>query len=427
MPIAREAAGSMRDGQSLLDQVLSFADGPITADRAAEILGLVDRKLLHELLRAVVDGESDVVLRTYAEITQFGVDSRSLANELLTLLRHATVATLLEDTARLIDLPIEETEALGALAREAGVEAVQRRFDILSSATDEIARSDTPDLVLEMALIRMSRVRPFVPVDTLVERLLELERRLMSGRVGARSAPASRSAPAPRPAPEPRPARTATRPPPIAKEPAPPKVVEPPPPKAEVAPSPKVEEPPPPKAEVPPPPKAEVPPPPKAEVPPPPKAEVPPPIEEPSPPVEEPPAPVEPGAARDATGWAAFVESVSGSTAAILGEGRFRRADGEELILGFPKPSVHQMAVKKLASPRGQKALTAFFGPGVRVVCEEVSEDDAGPLSPGEQARADTAARRKAREERARAHPAVDKIQAQGPGAKVGRIRHLED
>jgi hypothetical protein len=156
------------------------------------------------------------------------------------------------------------------------------------------------------------------------------------------------------------------------------------------------------------------------EEPPPPKAEVPPPI-------EEPPAPAEPRAALDATGWAAFVESVSGSTAAILSEGRFRRVDGEELILGFPKPSVHQMAVKKLASARGQKALTAFFGAGVRVVCEEVSEDDAGPLSPGEQVRADTTARRKAREERARSHPAVDKIQAQFPGSTVGRIRHLED
>jgi DNA polymerase III subunit gamma/tau len=51
--IAREAAGSMRDGQSLLDQVLSFAEGEVTESQAAEILGLVDRTLLHELMRAV--------------------------------------------------------------------------------------------------------------------------------------------------------------------------------------------------------------------------------------------------------------------------------------------------------------------------------------------------------------------------------------
>jgi len=434
MPIAREAAGSMRDGQSLLDQVLSFADGPITEDQAAEILGLIDRKLLHELLRAVVHGESDTVLRTYAEITQFGVDSRSLANELLTLLRHATVASLLEDTVRLIDLPVEETQALGDLAREAGVEAVQRRFDILSSATDEIARSDTPELVLEMALVRMARVRPFVPVDALVERLLDLERRVMSGRIAGRGAAAPK--PAGRPAPAPRPRAAAPPPPrkpPIAEEPPPPVAKEPPPPVAKEPPPPVAEEPPPPPPaeEPPPPPPAEAAPSPAAPEPAPPIAQEPPPpiAEEPPapPPVEEPPAPAQPRAPLDAEGWAAFVGSVSGSTAAILGEGRFRRVEEGELVLGFSKPSVHQMAVKKLESARGQKALTAFFGAGVKVTCEPIREDDQGPLAPGEQARADAAARRQDREDRARAHPAVELIQNQFPGSETGRIRHLKD
>ena len=421
MPIAREAAGSMRDGQSLLDQVLSFADGPIDEKQAAEILGLVDRKLLHELMRAVIHGETDITLRTYTEIIQFGVDPRSLANEVLALLRHAAVAALTEDTSRLIDLPAEEIASLATLAREAGIEAVQRRFDILSRATDELARSDTPDLVLEMALIRMARVRPYVPVDALVDRLLELERRVLRAGVTStadsttrpsrpqRPAPMARSS-VPRPSPAPPPPAPAVAPPSTpAAVPAPRSApVEEPPPIVE-SPPPIVESPPP------------------IVVPPSLPGERPPPAAEARPAEPAPPPPPQTPRALDAEGWLAFIASVSGSTAAIISEGRFRSAEGDKLRLGFSKPSTLAMADKRLESPRGKKALTAFFGRPVRILCEPIDATDEGPLSPGEQARADAAVRKEEREQRARSHPAMARVESTFPGAEITRIRHLTD
>jgi len=454
MPIAREAAGSMRDGQSLLDQVLSFADGPIDERQATEILGLVDRKLLHQLLQAVAHGETDVVLSTYVEIIRFGVDPRSLANEVLALLRHAAVAALTEDTSRLIDLPGEEIAALGELGQEVGIEAVQRRFDILSRATDELARSDTPDLVLEMALIRMSRVRPYVPVDALVDRLLDLERRVLKAGAASladgaparplgplrptRPAPLARApearpaAPAPRPdTPPPRPA---TRPAPVDEPPpieeAPPPADTPPaladdPPPIGAAPAPPAEKPAAPPVDSP----AQAVEPPRPVVEPPapapgPETE---PVAEPETEPTPPALPPTPKADLDREGWLAFLASISGSTSAILAEGRFRSVEGDALRLGFSKPSTMAMADKRLATARGQKALAAFFGRPVKILCEPIDAGDDGPLSPAEQARADAAKRKEEREERARSHPAVARVESTFPGAEITRIRHLVD
>src|SRR5439155_26166932 len=53
--IARSANGGMRDALSLLDQVLSFGEGPVTAARVREVLGLIPDELFGEMLRAIVE------------------------------------------------------------------------------------------------------------------------------------------------------------------------------------------------------------------------------------------------------------------------------------------------------------------------------------------------------------------------------------
>src|SRR2546430_16397419 len=51
--IAKSADGGMRDGLSILDQVVSFGSGPVTADRVREVLGLIPDDVYGELLRVV--------------------------------------------------------------------------------------------------------------------------------------------------------------------------------------------------------------------------------------------------------------------------------------------------------------------------------------------------------------------------------------
>src|SRR6266446_6981191 len=59
--IAKSADGGMRDGLSLLDQVLSFGEPPVTAARVREVLGLIADDLYGELLRLVAERDAPAV------------------------------------------------------------------------------------------------------------------------------------------------------------------------------------------------------------------------------------------------------------------------------------------------------------------------------------------------------------------------------
>src|SRR5438105_4476816 len=56
--IAKSADGGMRDGLSILDQVVSFGSGPVTADRVRDVLGLIPDDVYGELLRVVAERDS---------------------------------------------------------------------------------------------------------------------------------------------------------------------------------------------------------------------------------------------------------------------------------------------------------------------------------------------------------------------------------
>ena len=72
--IARVAAGGLRDALSLLDQAAAFGDGPVTADRVRDSLGLIDDELLAELLDIVAERRTAEVFPYVARLVESGAD-----------------------------------------------------------------------------------------------------------------------------------------------------------------------------------------------------------------------------------------------------------------------------------------------------------------------------------------------------------------
>ena len=70
--IARAGEGSMRDSQSLLDQVISFSGTTISNTQVTEALGLVDRSLLYSMLEGLLKGNADACLEAIASVYGFG-------------------------------------------------------------------------------------------------------------------------------------------------------------------------------------------------------------------------------------------------------------------------------------------------------------------------------------------------------------------
>ena len=179
--IARAGEGSMRDSQSLLDQVIAFSGEQVSDQEVGEILGLVDRGLLHGMLGGLLDGEPARCLDAIAAVHDFGYEMSQFTEELLELLRNATLVVLSPEARKHLDLPEEEIEQLAELCKGVPVDVFSRWFDALLEVHDQVSRSTRPRLVLEMAVARLAGVRPVQPVDKLLERLELLEKKLRGG------------------------------------------------------------------------------------------------------------------------------------------------------------------------------------------------------------------------------------------------------
>jgi DNA polymerase III gamma/tau subunit len=192
--LAREAAGSMRDAMSLLDQVIAFSGVTLSASDVVTVLGVPDRKVLHDLASALVGGRPAECLQIIERVAQQGLDLGHVAKDILAHLRNLVVAKVCgagsNETASLrdlLDLADEEVRDIVSLAAVADVDDLSRCFQGFSRAYDEIARSGQPRMALEMALVRLARRPPLLAIDELLSRVAELERRIEGS-----SAPAAR-------------------------------------------------------------------------------------------------------------------------------------------------------------------------------------------------------------------------------------------
>jgi DNA polymerase-3 subunit gamma/tau len=193
--VAREAAGSMRDAMSVLDQVIAWGGQKLAGVEVARVLGVASHSVLYELTSALLGGDASRSLSIVAELANQGYDIAHVARDLLSLLRNLVVAKVVKEPESLLDLPDEEAADVKRLAAGADADDLSRLYHGFSQGFDEVAKSERPRMALEMLLVRLARRPPLLPIDDFVSRLAALERRLSGG--GNQQPAQQRPAPAP--------------------------------------------------------------------------------------------------------------------------------------------------------------------------------------------------------------------------------------
>ena len=156
--IARQADGSMRDGQSLLDQVITYSEKAVTLAKTIEVLGLTDRVVLLETLRALANRDAHAVVDVVEKLFKSGVDAKVFAQDLLEEIRNASLVRLVPDQpSRVADLPDSEIESLREITSVLSDEELQMLFDMALKGVNDLLRAQDPRIVLEMLLLRMSQ------------------------------------------------------------------------------------------------------------------------------------------------------------------------------------------------------------------------------------------------------------------------------
>ena len=166
--IARSANGGMRDALSLLDQVLSFGEGPVTAARVREVLGLIPDELFGEMLRAIVERDAAAIFPLVERLLEAGADLAEFVNGAGEALR----ALLLVGVG---GQPEGLTEGLMSVVREYAPQLppadIVRLLTILSDSEERLSRSANQRLLVEVLLLRWAMLDRTVEIGEVLEAL----------------------------------------------------------------------------------------------------------------------------------------------------------------------------------------------------------------------------------------------------------------
>lgn len=186
--LAREADGSMRDAQSLLEQVLAsagagdLAGAPATVDEQllVDMLGLGERQTLYTISQAVIAGDAKSCVECLAEASNQGRDLGRMSRDLVEHFRNLLVVRLANERRGnepipALDLPDQEIAELTAQVRDISVDTLLDYFDFMVAGDEAVNRSANPRFQLEATLIRLATLPKTLPVAQLLERLEKLE------------------------------------------------------------------------------------------------------------------------------------------------------------------------------------------------------------------------------------------------------------
>ena len=174
MALARASEGSMRDGLSLLDQIIAFGGNTIRHEDLESLLGAVPQERVRAMVEAVIQQDSAKALQVIAALLDQGHDVRAYCADLVEYVRNMLVAAVVPSGPELRSLIEATEEDLTQLARDAErftVEQLQELFRMYAAAEDSLRVSAHPRFVLETAAVRATRLLRTAEVQPASSRL----------------------------------------------------------------------------------------------------------------------------------------------------------------------------------------------------------------------------------------------------------------
>ncbi|MDY0187667.1 MAG: DNA polymerase III subunit gamma/tau [Syntrophus sp. (in: bacteria)] len=176
--IAEAGDGSMRDSESIFDQVISYAGTTIGDEAVEELLGRTDRRFLFQLSEAVLRRDAGQCLKIIDEGYYAGLDMTYFYQLLLRHFRNLLLVRIVGRKQELLDISGSDLERLEAQAAEVSRETLRQLLDILLAEEENVRRSRNPRLNLETIVCRMAALPPAFPLAEVLARMEELEARL---------------------------------------------------------------------------------------------------------------------------------------------------------------------------------------------------------------------------------------------------------
>jgi len=179
--LARRAEGSLRDAQTLFDQVIAFCGSQIEDPDVAGLLGLAGEEQILRLMEAILARDAGAAIDVLTHLFQRGHDTRDLCRQLLEAVRDMLVIKVAPTGQSILDRSAAELESLQKLGAHASIDELHTLFELLTVAEGRVRDSAQPIWMLEVSVIKLAALPRLQSLSTLLTRLESLEQRLGQG------------------------------------------------------------------------------------------------------------------------------------------------------------------------------------------------------------------------------------------------------
>lgn len=180
--VAKAADGSMRDALSLLDQCLAFYMGQeLKYENVLDVLGAVDNDVFSDFFRGIVQGDAIGLIHKLEKIIIDGRDLSQFVSDFTWYLRNLMLLQSSTDASDVLEMSEENLRILKEDAILTDLNGVMRYIRVFSELSGQLKNSSQKRVMVEVALIKLTRPSMEKSLDSVLDRIKVLERQMETG------------------------------------------------------------------------------------------------------------------------------------------------------------------------------------------------------------------------------------------------------
>lgn len=185
--IVRNSDGAMRDAISIMDQCAVYSSKNISTDDVSAVLGIVNDKYLFEIADSILKEDIVNIMKLLTKISDEGKDMQQFTRDLQMHYRNLLMANVVNQAEDVIDLSKEKIDLLKKQGKSYTKESILRCIKVLSELSADMKWSPQPMLLLEVALIKMSKLEKDMSYEGLTARIATLEKAIAEGEISVKT------------------------------------------------------------------------------------------------------------------------------------------------------------------------------------------------------------------------------------------------
>ncbi len=180
--IAKAADGALRDALSLLDQCIAFHYGELlTYDNVLDVLGAVDITVFGTMFRAIAENRTKDCITCLEEMVIQGRELGQFVIDFIWYLRNLLILKSVDHAENLLDMSTESQNLLKEDSKLTDNDTLLRYIRVFSDLSNQLRYAFQKRVLIEVALIKLTRPQMEQNLDSILQRISNIEKQLESG------------------------------------------------------------------------------------------------------------------------------------------------------------------------------------------------------------------------------------------------------